>query len=291
MTRIAQALKVIAEHRLEAALGIVFALFLGLTFSHFQRATAAAPVFSPPAMEEIPAGPEGDAIRHGYEIVVNTQQHVKPYLGSTLSCRNCHLDAGRVPYAGPFVGVYTALPEYRARNAKMNTIEIRINDCFERSMNGKPLPYDSGEMGALVSYMAWMSKGIPAKTKIPERGFGSITLNRPGDPAKGKSLFVAKCVSCHGADGHGTEVAPPLWGPKSYNKGAGITRISAAASFIKRNMPPGQGGTLTDEEAYDLATFVNSQPRPEFPNRVNDWPTGGKPDDMGYWQEGSGRQE
>lgn len=282
MSRIAQALKGIAQHRSEAALGIGFALFLGLTCSHFQRATAAPSLFSPPAMEEIPAGPEGDAIRRGYEIVVNTQQHVKPYLGNGLNCRSCHLDAGRVPYTGPFVGVYTALPEFRVRNAKMNTIEIRINDCFERSMNGRPLPYDSAEMGALVSYMAWMSKGIPAKTKMAERGFGSITPSRPGDPAKGKSLFAGKCASCHGANGQGTEMGPPVWGPTSYNKGAGITRISTAASFIKRNMPMGQGGTLTDEEAYDLATFINSQPRPEFPNRVNDWPTGGKPADLGY---------
>ncbi len=263
-----------------AILGIGVAVILGLLLSNRSESTASS--YSPPALEDIPAGPEGDAIRRGYDIVVNTQQNAKSYVGNGLNCRSCHLEAGRLPYAGPFVGVYTALPEYRSRNAKMNTIEIRINDCFERSMNGKPLPYDSAEMGALVSYMAWMSKGIPAKTKMAERGFGTITLGRRGDQAKGKSLFTGKCASCHGVDGQGTEMAPPVWGPKSYNKGAGMTRISSAASFIRHNMPLGQGGTLTDEEAYDLATFINSQPRPEFPGRGQDWPNGGKPDDMGY---------
>jgi thiosulfate dehydrogenase len=241
-----------------------------------------AVAFSPPALDEIPAGPEGEAIRFGYEIVMNTQQHVKPYLGNALNCRNCHLDAGRVPFSGPFVGVYSALPEYRSRNAKMNTVEIRINDCFERSLNGKPLPYDSREMGALVSFMAWMSKGVPAGVKMPERGFPPIKASRPADFANGKTLYVGKCAGCHGPQGQGTGNAPPVWGPLSYNKGAGMARVGIAASFIKRNMPLGQGSTLTDEEAYDLATFINSQPRPEFPARLQDWPQGGKPSDILY---------
>jgi thiosulfate dehydrogenase len=244
--------------------------------------TTPSPAFNPPHMDEIPAGPEGEAIRFGYEIVMNTQQHMKSFVGNALSCRNCHLDAGRVPYAGPFVGVYAGMPEYRSRNAKMNTIEIRINDCFERSLNGKPLPYDSREMGALVSFMAWMSKGVPAGAKLPERGFAPLQGSRPGHLPNGKSLYSEKCAGCHGTDGQGTPNAPPVWGPQSYNKGAGLARVSIAASFIQRNMPLGQAGTLTEEEAYDLAAFINSQPRPEFPRRAQDWPQGGKPLDILY---------
>lgn len=238
--------------------------------------------FHPPTLEVIPDTEEGKAIRYGYEIVVNTQQHVKDFLGNALNCRNCHLDAGRVPHAGPFVGVYPALPEYRSRNAKMNTLEIRINDCFERSMNGRKLPSDSPEMGALIAYMAWLSQGIPVGSHIPERGFPRIKSSRPPDPVNGRQLYAGKCAVCHGADGQGTSSGPPVWGPGSYNTGAGMARLSIAASFIKRNMPLGQGGTLSDEEAWDLAAFINSQPRPEFAGRAQDWPKGGKPNDIVY---------
>jgi len=263
------------------AIGALIGL-IGVGLSGAVGQTLPGPAFSPPALDEIPAGPEGDAIRHGYEIVMNTQQHVKGYVGNALNCRNCHLEAGRVPYAGPFVGVYAGMPEYRSRNAKMNTIEIRINDCFERSMNGKALPYDGPEMGALVAYMAWMSKGVPAGAKLPERGFAPVKVSRPANFTNGKSLYAAKCATCHGTDGQGTPNAPPVWGPLSYNKGAGLTRVSLAAAFIQRSMPLGQAGTLTDEEAYDLAAFINSQPRPEFPARLQDWPKGGKPADILY---------
>lgn len=264
-------------HRTRIRIGMLAAVVTALV-----AGAGLSAAFSPPSLDEIPAGPEGEAVRLGYEIVVNTQQHVKPYLGNALSCRNCHLDAGRVPFAGPFVGVYSALPEYRSRNAQMNTIELRINDCFQRSMNGKPLPYDSHEMSALVAYMAWMSKGVPAGTKLPERGFHPITLSRPADSGSGRTLYAAKCALCHGPDGQGTPNAPPVWGPQSYNMGAGMVRLGIAAAFIKRNMPLGQGGTLTDEEAYDLAAFINSRPRPEFPARAQDWPKGGRPDDILY---------
>ena len=237
---------------------------------------------NPPSLEEIPEGPYGDAIRLGYKIVMNTPASMKGYSGNALSCRNCHLEAGRLLVAGPFIGVYSALPEYRTRSARMTTIEIRINECFERSLNGKPIPYDSPEMSGLVSYIAWLSKGVPAGEKVANRGFPPLTIGRPGNAVKGREVFAGKCAQCHGTNGQGTEMAPPVWGPRSYNKGAGMVRVSIAASFIKRTMPLGQGGTLSDEEAYDIATFINSQPRPEFPGRGQDWPNGGKPDDILY---------
>ncbi|TAL09815.1 MAG: c-type cytochrome [Nitrospirae bacterium] len=261
---------------------VMLAVLLGLSLNVASGDLSAAPAFNPPGMDEIPSGPGGDAIRHGYEIVMDTQRHAKPYLGNALSCRNCHLDGGRNPQAGPFVGVYAVLPEYRARGDRMTTIEIRINECFERSLNGRPLPYDSREMGALVSYLAWMSKGVPAGTQLQGRGFPPVTITRPGDPIKGRALYGAQCSACHGADGLGNAAAPPVWGPQSYNKGAGMARVGIAASFIKRNMPLGQGNTLTDEEAYDLAAFINNQPRPEFPGRTLDWPKVGKPADILY---------
>jgi thiosulfate dehydrogenase len=67
---------------------------------------------------------------------------------------------------------------------------------------------------------------------------------------------------------------PPLYGEQSYNTGAGLYRISSFASFVKYNMPYGttfQFPILTDEEAWDVAAFVNSMPRPEK-DFSGDWP-------------------
>lgn len=231
-----------------------------------------------PSVDDVPAGPKGEAIRYGFELIVHTQQHLKENVGNSLTCQNCHLGAGRTPHAAPFVGLYSLYPIYRTKNDSVTTLEMRINSCFRRSMNGKPLPSDSKEMTALVSYMAWLSEGIPVGTEIPERGFPRIEPTRPQDPKQGKKLFTAKCAVCHDLEGKGTGVAPPLWGPQSFNNGAGMARIPTMAAFIRQNMPRDQGGTLTEDEAYDLAAFIASQPRPDFPDRIHDYPKGDNPD-------------
>jgi len=231
-----------------------------------------------PSVDAVPAGPKGEAIRYGFELVVHTQEHLKEYVGNSLTCQNCHLGAGRTPHAAPFVGLYSLYPIYRTKNDKVTTLEMRINSCFRRSMNGKPLPYDSKEMTALVSYMAWLSERIPVGTEIPERGFPRIEPTRAPDPKQGGKLFTAKCAVCHGLHSEETAVAPHVWGPRSFNNGAGMAQIPTLAAFIRQNMPRDQGGTLTKDEAYDLAAFIASQPRPDFPDRIYDYPKGHNPD-------------
>lgn len=231
-----------------------------------------------PSVDDVPAGPKGDAIRYGFELIVHTQQYLKGNVGNSLTCQNCHLGAGRTPHAAPFVGLYSLYPIYRTKNGMVTTLPMRINSCFRRSMNGKPLPYDSKEMTALVSYMAWLSEGIPVGTEIPERGFPRIEPTRPPNPKEGDRLFTAKCAVCHGLDSEETAVGPHLWGPQSFNNGAGMARIPTMAAFIKQNMPRDQGGTLTEDEAYDLAAFIATKPRPDFPDRIHDYPKGENPD-------------
>lgn len=247
--------------------------------------SAVAPLassFAPPDLATIPATPEGDLVRLGFRLVTDTKREAGSYVGNNLTCSNCHLDAGRRLGAAPFVGVTHFYPEYRARNARVNTLEDRLNDCFERSLNGRPLPRGSREQRALVAYLTWLSRGVTKEAARSWRGLRRIAAPRRPDPARGRALFADRCAGCHGGDGGGTVMGPPVWGAGSYNIGAGLARVGLAAAFIKANMPLGQGGTLTDEDAYNLAAFINSQPRPDFARKAADWPKGGKPADVPY---------
>jgi thiosulfate dehydrogenase len=257
--------------------GLVLLLALGAA-----SAVAQTPV--PP----IPEGPIGDAIRQGERILTKTPQAVPQYNGSALNCTSCHLDAGRKPHSSPWIGIWGVFPEYRARNARVNLMEDRVNDCFERSMNGRALPVDSPEMRAILAYMQWLSRGIPVGQDGPGRGFKRISAPQPPDPERGKQIYAEKCALCHGPDGQGTTneqgetVFPPLWGPRSFNIGAGMARVNTAAAFVKANMPFGQDNSLTDQEAFDVAAFFTRQPRPDFDGKDRDWPKGDKPKDARY---------
>jgi thiosulfate dehydrogenase len=215
-------------------------------------------------------------------MVVETQEYGKRYVGNALNCSNCHLDAGLNPNASSFVGISVLYPEYRARAGRQMSLADRINECFERSMNGKALPSDSTKLAGIVAYIEWLSQNVPRGSTVPWRGIPRITSTRQPDPVNGKQVFMTKCNFCHGTDGQGTMAAPPLWGPQSYNIGAGMARVGVAASFIKANMPRGWGWTVTDDEAFDVAAYINSQPRPDFPGKIHDWPKGGKPADAPY---------
>lgn len=247
--------------------------------------TARKPVpLAPPNSTTIPNGPLGDAIRDGQKIVTNTQGTVKSHVGNALNCVSCHLDGGRTAYAAPLAGLTGLFPEYRSRSGRVESLEDRLNDCFLRSMNGKPLAPASREMIGLLAYVSWLSQGVPVGSEVEGRGFRDIKSPGPANAARGKAVYAAKCASCHGADGQGLKadgkvVFPPLWGPQSFNVGAGMARLSVAAAFVQAKMPLGNAGSLTDQEAYDVAAYFTTQPRPAFPASKNDWPKGGRPTD------------
>ncbi len=238
-----------------------------------------------PGADSIPKGPLGDAVRYGQRIVNDTQNSVPSYVGNGLNCAQCHIGGGTVAFASPFAGLPGLFPEYRSRTGRVETLEERVNDCFLRSMNGHALPPYSPEMIALLAYIGWLSQGVPAGSTVEGRGFKNIQSPAPPDAAHGKLLYAQHCSACHGADGQGIRAAgrgytfPPLWGPDSFNRGAGMARLSVAAQFIQVNMPLGLGGTLSDQDAYDIAAYVTSQPRPAFSKAAGDWPHGDAPPD------------
>jgi len=263
-----------------------FAIALLWSFVVAGRAQAGEIVpLKPPSSSDIPKGALGDAIRDGQSLITNTRTLAGPFVGNGLTCANCHLDGGRVAYAAPLAGLWGVFPEYRARRGSVESLTERINDCFKRSMNGQPLPPDSREMIALLAYIAWLSTGVPTGVEVQGRGFKEFAAPAPPDPVRGEALYAAKCAACHGGDGQGLRAAddkyavPPLWGPQSFNTGAGMARVSVAAGFVQAKMPLGNGGTLSDQEAYDIAAYFTAKPRPEFSGTRNDWPHGDAPPD------------
>src|SRR5215813_12624151 len=135
-----------------------------------------------PDERTIPDGPLGDAVRYGKNILTQTTLYARAYVGNELNCSSCHLDAGTKAYAAPWVGLWGMFPEYRGRNAKVNSLQERVNDCFERSINGRPLALDSDEMRAILSYVWWLSRRVPTGVEVRGRGFVRIKAERAPDP-------------------------------------------------------------------------------------------------------------
>ena len=232
------------------------------------------------APPSIPAGPLGDAVRRGRALLVATRESLPEHVGNRLRCVSCHLDEGRRE-SGTWVGVFARYPQYRARSGTIETIEFRVNDCFRRSMNGTALDPAGRDMADIVAYLALLSRRVPVGAP-PAGARLQHWAAFSADMAAGGRVFEATCAKCHGPDGQGTVGAPPVWGPASYNVGAGITRVRSAAEFILRNMPFDQPGTLTDQQAFDVAAYVNAHPRPDYRGKEDDWPNGDPPPDAAY---------
>lgn len=227
--------------------------------------------FTPPPESAIPKNEFGDMVLMGKNIFVHTQQYAKDFVGNGLDCANCHLDNGRKADSAPLWAAYVLYPAYRKKTGQVDTIESRIQGCFRYSMNGKPPALDSKEMTALVTYHYWLASGAPTGVKLPGQGFVKVPKpEQKPDIARGGEVFKKNCTVCHGVNGEGTKANgkyafPPLWGKDSFNWGAGMHRIDTAAGFIKANMPYGRGGSLSDQEAWDVALFMNSHERPKDP--------------------------
>ena len=214
-------------------------------------------------------------------MLLATRDSLPRNVGNGLRCASCHIDGGLRRNAMPWVGSYARFPQYRPRSGKVDLIEDRINDCFERSMNGKRLEPAGRDMRDIVAYFAFLSTGIPVGAEMDGQGFPRLAP-MTGDATRGEAVFASTCARCHGPSGQGTAIAPPLWGPGSYNVGAGMARINTAASFIHSLMPLDRAQQLTAQQAFDVATYINTRPRPDFAKKIHDWPHGGKPPDADY---------
>ena len=236
----------------------------------------------------IPVSEEGNLILYGRKLIAKTSDFFGPagtidHSANGMNCQNCHLEAGTRPLGNNYGAVYSTYPKFRPRRGSTETIVERVNDCFSRSLNGRNLDSNSQEMKAILAYMKWVGSGVP-KSKAPP-GSGILTLpflDRAADPVKGRVVYLTQCQRCHGPNGQGEYYPgtikykyPPLWGNNSYNTAAGLFRLSRFAGYVKCNMPfevaDYKKPVLSDEEAWDVAAFVNSQFRP-VKTFHEDWP-------------------
>ena len=242
--------------------------------------------FEPPLPSAIPDDRFGAAVRQGLDIFENTNAHPVSarFVGNEQACGNCHIDAGRLADSAPLWAAWVAYPAYRTKNDKVNTYIERVQGCFKYSMNaqasaaGAPPAADSDTIVSLVAYSYWLATGAPTGDhRMPGRGYPRLkeAAEKP-DAGRGKALYAQQCAICHGGEGQGVldsdgvTLFPPLWGAVAYNWGAGMHRVDTAAAFIRHNMPLGLGDTLTEQEAWDLAQFINSHERPQDPRFAGD---------------------
>ena len=240
-----------------------------------------------PDTNRIPSTVEGDLVRYGKELIAHTAFYLGPKgkvatISNGMNCQNCHLAAGTKILGNNYSAVFSNYPKFRARSGSIETIYKRVNDCIERSLNGKGLDTNSREMKAIYSYIKWLGQNVPKNIKPAGAGIADIPfLERPADPATGKTIYIQKCQRCHSVNGEGLlntaaneYTYPPLWGENSYTTGAGLYRISRLAGYVKHNMPftlLKDEAAITDEESWDVAAYINSQPHPQK-NHNKDWP-------------------
>jgi len=245
------------------------AVFAGLRVRSFSWIEEGTPPSSrmawvPPQLSSLSYRPESDSVRYGALLFNETPLYASKFTTSKISCTSCHAEGGIQPYASPMVGLPALFPMFNKRAGHMITLEDRVQECFVRSENGQPLAYKGPEMRALVDYISWLSQPEPGRKPFVGRGLINLTDLTP-DPKHGAEIYGAQCAGCHGQNGEGRlPMFPPLWGPQSFNDGAGMDDLHKMAGFVQHNMPQNRMGILTPQEAFDVSAFVQSQPRPAF---------------------------
>lgn len=235
--------------------------------------------------------PAAATAEYGRQILRNTAAFLGPthddpdkrYSGTQMACASCHIDTGTEPGTLSLLPTSTRYPRFSGRDGGEGDLRDRINGCMQRSMNGRALPRNSLEMLAMETYILELGNQFAAmgtSRRTPNEPAAFQEPNRKANVEAGQVVYEERCQLCHGDNGAGLKATvnpedgylfPPLWGPDSYNNGAGMTRVLTAGRFIKARMPLGNAD-LTDDQAYDVSAFVNSHSRPQKSNLEVDFP-------------------
>ena len=243
------------------------------------------------ALRTTPAAVVEATPEYGQRLIRNTALELgsgqadpaRRFSGNNLACASCHLESGQMPGTLSLAQAASKYPAFSGRDGREADLADRINGCMQRSMNGRPLDKDSVAMRAMVSYIETLGRRYEASGEslrtAPEPA-AFVEPARKADVENGVAVYRNRCQVCHGQNGEGLKATgdlangylfPALWGPDSYNIGAGMARVLTAARFIKARMPLGQP-TLTDDEAFDVAAYMNVQDRPGMANLEKDYP-------------------
>ncbi|MBC5806923.1 MAG: cytochrome C [Candidatus Eremiobacter antarcticus] len=258
--------------RLLALLGLSLCAAFAVACASLLRDAGDAPLNAAPsdaaranAQATVPPGAQGKLIRLGYDIIADTRNHAGQYVRADMSCAACHPSGGTQSHAGSLLGTYAKFPQWNRRARRFIALQDRIAECFLYSMNGRPPAYYSHEMVAITAYIAWLSRGAKTGEGFAGQEAVKVRADRPPDRDRGAQIFAARCTTCHGADGQGRSGRyPPLWGPRSFNDKAGMSRMDRMAPFVRVAMPQNAPGTLSDQQAADVSAFVLAHPRPHF---------------------------
>lgn len=244
-----------------------------------------------PAESSLGNDPVSRSFKRGLALVTATRDSLPSNVGADVRCVSCHLDNGRRAFAMPWVGVYGRFPQYRSRSGRVIGLEERINDCIRRSLNGRALAVEGDDMRDIVSYLSWLSRGTVSGARLRGTGIDSL-VPLAADTTRGRVAYAQHCARCHGPDGEGMlrrgliNAGPPLWGAGSFNIGSGMARVRVMAAFVHRHMPIDMPGTVPVQAAFDVAAYIGSRPRPDFPGKELDWPNGDAPVDGAYLTKG-----
>ncbi len=256
---------------------------------------------NPIADASLDKAPLSEEIRRGFRLFTNTPVEAPRLVPGRMACANCHMNAGQREKSLPLVGVAGMFPEYNRRAGRLFSLGDRITDCFLRSENATggtlhpdelPTP-TSSEVLAISAYLTWLARGAEVGKNPTWRGQNTIASANlvpveKLDARKGEAIYADRCVNCHGADGQGVEIgdkkAGPLWGPDSWNDGAGAARVYTLAGMIRYSMPYLDPGNVTDEDAQHVAAFIDSKPRPAFPSKDHDYRVEKLPADAVYYE-------
>jgi thiosulfate dehydrogenase len=243
--------------------------------------------WKPPTEADIPSDAMGASIRRGLALVRAMPDSLPQYVRANIRCTSCHENDGTKATAAPLTGSHARFPRYVARSGRVLTLADRVNYCITRSLAGKALPADSREMNDILAYLAFISRDVPVGRKLGATdGLPPMKDTLVGDSTRGRTLYAATCATCHQPDGSGKSPIPALWGPTSYSVAASMARQERAASFIWHNMPQTKPGSLSPQDAFDVAAYMNAQPRPDLAGKQDDWPAGGAPRDVPYATKG-----
>jgi thiosulfate dehydrogenase len=236
------------------------------------------------------------AIQRGCNLVDDLQGHLakngaadrwdatRYVRGEHTTCDHCHqgvgdkLDkSGKRQVGSNNLGASWVMADmYDRFTGLLLPYELRQMQCYINSSNGfKPNAADD-VMRDITAYSRFLSGALELKigNRYAEQGIDEIaasaTLKRGDDYVRGARLYQQKCAQCHGAQGHGTEVDgkvvfPAVAGPNSFSHDSRMNFAmvnSVLPGFICRNMPPGQEGSLDNQQCRDLAYYIGTLPRP-----------------------------